>query len=131
MPLPRVAHDPAPADFSDVRPGDCATRWWVRSRRGTKEYLVDIAAYGYSGQCTCKDFATRFEKFLSRNVSPTQVWEERWLWEGDEERNLRPYQLGIDDLLRCWHICRARSRYATGFAEAADQAMKAQAEPRR
>lgn len=121
------AAEPAPADLSDVRAGDCSFRWWVRSRTNPrKEYLVDVSSYGGHGKCTCPDFETRFEKFLARGVTPQEVWDDRWLWEEGEERALRPYQIGVDDVLRCWHLCRARSKVATAFIAAASAAVDAQ-----
>lgn len=117
---------PAPADFSDVRPAENSFRWWVRSRTNPrKEYLADISSYGRNGKCTCKDFEVRFEKFLTRAMTPAEAFAMF-----PQELELRPYMLGVDDILRCWHLCRARSRLADGFIEMTVAAQNAQAPAR-
>ena len=101
---------PAPADLSDVRPAENSLRWWVRSRTSKKEYLVDMGNYAGNGKCSCPDFEKHFEKFLARGVSPEQAVREGWV-------KMRPYQMGEDDGLRCWHLCRARSKVSFHLVE--------------
>lgn len=102
---------PAPADLSDVEPFDNSFRWWVRSRTNSKRrYLVDLSLYKNNGKCACPDFLNHFEKYLARGFTPAQVLEAG-------EIELRDYQLGIDDVLRCWHICRAQKKLVKCFSE--------------
>lgn len=104
----------APADFSDVRPGENSFRWWIRSRTNPKkEYLVDVSGYSGAGKCTCRDFEIRFEKFLSRGMTPAEAFGMF-----PQELEPRSYMLGLDDMLRCWHLMRARSKLATSFIAA-------------
>lgn len=102
----------APSDFSDVRPFDNSLRWHVKSRTSEAEYLVDVSAYNGNGMCSCKDFATRFGPFLSRGVTPDEAFRDAWV-------KPRDYQLGVDDIYRCWHIMRARSYVCTVFVDRA------------
>jgi hypothetical protein len=116
---------PAPADFSDVRPGDGLLRWWVRSRETPKdgrepdEYLVDLGAYGGHGKCTCRDFETRFEKHLARLRTPAECHEAGWV-------KVRAYQTGVSDVLCCWHLIRLRSYFAQAMATRISDAQKKQ-----
>lgn len=117
----RKQHLPAPADFSDVTAFDNSFRWWVLSRTNPKKrYLCDVSSFKHNGACSCEDFKKRFEKFLTRGFTAAQVF-------GAGQVELRDYMLGIDDCLRCWHLCRARSRLATAFCETLMAANKAQA----
>lgn len=120
----RKPHLPAPADFSDVTAFDNSFRWWVRSRTNPKKrYLCDVSSYKGNGRCSCPDFVNHFQKFLDRGFDAKTVWEAGQLGEG-----LRDYQLGIDDALRCWHLCRARSRLASAFCDTLTAANAAQAQ---
>lgn len=123
----RVVHPLPPANFEDVRVFDSPERMWVRSRRGSKEYLVDLNGYGFNGVCSCPDFKNHFEKYLSRGFSAEQVWESGVLTPPTEEPTLRPYQLGVNDALRCFHICRAISFHSAAYARATHAAKEAQA----
>ena len=92
---------------------DSALRFTVQSRRRPNEtHLVDLGAYGGEGRCDCKDFATRFEKFLRRGYTAEQVWEEKWITE------LREYQLAPADCLSCWHLVNGRQQACRIFIRA-------------
>jgi hypothetical protein len=113
---------PAPADLSDVEPYDNSFRWWVRSRTNPKKrYLCDLSSYRNNGRCSCEDFQKRFEKYLTRGHDAAAAWEAGVL--GSE---LRPYQLGINDALRCWHLCRAIQKQSLCFCETLQAANEAQ-----
>lgn len=113
-------HLPAPADFSDVTAFDNSFRWWVLSRTNPKKrYLCDVSSYKGNGRCSCPDFLNHFEKFLARGFDAKTVFEANQV-------ELREYHLGIDDALRCWHLCRARSRLATAFCSTLTAANEAQ-----
>lgn len=100
---------------------DSILSWKVPSRSNVKEvHLVDLGAYNGEGLCSCKDFSTRFEKFLKRGYTPELVWEEKWITE------LREYQLDPADCLSCWHIVNARRMCARQVIRAFNVAKKAQ-----
>lgn len=124
--MTRRGEIPAPADFSDVEAFDNSFRWWVRSRTNPgKRWLTDLSNYGGHGRCSCPDFEKHFEKFLSRGFTPQQVFEAGQV-------QLRPYHLGVNDALSCWHLCRARQKLAHAFVQTLKAAQAAQAaSPRR
>lgn len=112
---------PAPADLSDVESFDNSFRWWVRSRTSRKRYLVDTSLYNHNGKCACPDFLKHFEKYLARGHDAATVFATGVLGP-----KLRPYQLGVDDALRCWHICRAQKKIVSCFSKAVQDANDAQ-----
>lgn len=97
--------------------------WNVPSRSKVDEvYRVDLGAYNGEGMCACKDFGTRFEKFLKRGYTPQLVWDEKWITE------LRDYQLSPEDCLSCWHLVNARRMASRQIIRAFRVAKKAQGE---
>lgn len=87
---------------------DGPLRWWVRSRSNPKErYLVQLDAYDGNGTCQCRDFTTRFEKFLKRGYTAELTFAEGWI------RELRPWQLNSEDCLRCFHVLEARQAFCS------------------
>jgi hypothetical protein len=112
---------PAPGDLSDVEAFDSTFRWWVRSRTNPKKrYLCDLSSYKNNGTCSCEDFKKRFEKFLTRGHDATAAFEAGQV-------QLRDYMIGVDDALRCWHLCRAQKKLTLCLSEAIQAAAKAQA----
>lgn len=103
---------------------DSILRWTVPSRTGKGSYVVDLGHYDGHGACPCTDFATRFEKFLKRGLTPEQVHDEKWL-----DSPLRDYQMGPEDCLSCWHVTQARRKLARHVAAAFSRAERAQTPP--
>lgn len=97
-----------PPSQSDVEPHDSSFRWLVRSRRTTTKYLVDLAAYGGNGRCSCKDFETRMETILRHGRKPEEAIEAGIL-------EIRDYMAGPWEACRCYHIYRARGALADAF----------------
>lgn len=101
---------------------DSILRWTIPSRSNPNEtYVVDFGCYDGHGLCLCKDFTIHFEKFLKRAMTAEQVHAEGWL-----DAPLRPYQLGPEDCLSCWHLVQGRRKMARHVAQAFSRAERAQ-----
>ncbi len=105
----------------DVESHDNSMRWRVRSRRpGIDPHLVDLAAYGGNGRCSCTDFQTRMEPVLRQGLNPADAVEAGVL-------ELRWYMAGPWEGARCYHIYRARQALADAFVATFRAAEAAQA----
>lgn len=101
---------------------DSILRWTIPSRSNPQEtHLVDLGSYDGHGRCDCRDFTTRFEKFLQKQMTPEEVHKDAWL-----DHPLRDYQLGPEDCLSCWHIVQARRKIARHVPRAFSRAERAQ-----
>lgn len=95
--------------------------WTIPSRsKGGESHLVDLASYNGHGRCDCTDFATRFEPILSKGIEPEAAYKEGLV------AKLRPYHLGEEDALSCYHIVQARRQCARHVVRAFVKAQKAQ-----
>ena len=91
---------------------DDALRWLVESRRDPHvKYLVEIDSFSFNGACDCPDFQMNRRDYLARRITPEEVHAKKLL-------KLQPYHTGPHDILRCYHIMRARDRCVTQFAKA-------------
>ncbi len=50
----------------EIRPDD-RMRFWVKSRNGRGEYLVDLTTHDGNGACTCPHFRCRLEPKVVNN----------------------------------------------------------------
>lgn len=101
---------------------DNALRWLVQSRSpGEPAYLVDLSHFDGHGVCCCRDFDVRFRPKLEEGLTPKAAYERRPVAE-----KLRPYQLGPEDYLSCYHLMRARGAFARATARAISHAEKSQ-----
>lgn len=80
---------------------DHPLRFWVRSRKSSRRYLVDLQSYKGHGECDCPDFRKNLEKFLRNGHTPEYAVAMGWV-------TLSPRDLA-EDALRCWHLRKARS----------------------
>ncbi len=108
---------PRPHSLADVEPGDCSTRWWVKSRTRGKRYLCDLASYDGNGRCQCEQFTIRIEPLIrsGRNIADA-------LEAGAVQ--LREYHVGTFDVFRCSHIMVARSVLLDAFLAKLNETQK-------
>lgn len=92
---------PRPHSLADVEPGDCSTRWWVKSRTRGKRYLVDLASYDGVGRCQCEAYLMNLEPLIRSGRSKEDALEAGAV-------KLRDYHVGTFDVYRCSHIMVAR-----------------------
>lgn len=84
-----------------------------RSNPGT-EHKCELRAYGRNGECSCKDFTTRFGPILKRGISAMQALD----------MGLVKIRKGHDprDCLRCDHIIEAYRQAGEAYVLFIDQA---------
>lgn len=103
---------------------DSILRWKIPSRHDPKdEHVVELAHFNGHGECQCKDFVTRFGPLLAKGIDPETAYHEGLV------EKLRPYQLGPEDALSCWHLVQARRQCARHVVRAFVKIQRAQQPP--
>jgi len=65
-----------------------AGRYLVKSRTENGDHMVDLTAYNYAGECTCKDWEVRVGFYLKSGAEPQKpccrhIEQARWKCIGD------------------------------------------------
>lgn len=104
-----------------ARTYDHALRWHVPSRTVVgKDYLVELDAYGFNGECQCKNFNIECRPLLERGISPAEAVKGGLVPDRPEKR--------VEDALRCHHILDAFVELGEEFARVVVAAEKMQRE---
>ena len=91
-----------------------------RKKRGFT-HTVEIDAYDGNGVCSCMDCATRMEPILKKGYTGQRAWDDGLVKE------LKPWQNGPQDCLRCFHVIEARRRFTDDVIRAVIRQEKARA----